>query len=68
MNWDQIKGNWLQVKGKIKERWSQFSEDELNQIAGQRDRLLGKLKEKYGLAKKEAERQLEQLQKGFQKL
>lgn len=58
MNWDQVAGDWKQLKGKIKEKWGKLTDDELNTIEGNRDRLAGKLQEKYGIAKEEAEKQL----------
>ena len=57
MNWDQIKGNWKQLKGKAKQQWGRFTDDELDVIAGQKDVLIGKLQERYGLARQEAERE-----------
>jgi uncharacterized protein YjbJ (UPF0337 family) len=59
MNWDQIEGNWKQAKGEVKTRWGKLTDDDLTYIDGQRDRLVGKLQEKYGLSKEEAERELE---------
>lgn len=59
MNWDQIKGNWKQFQGKVKAKWGQLTDDELTQIAGQRDQLVGKLQERYGYAKEQAEREVE---------
>ncbi|MGZ5586048.1 MAG: CsbD family protein [Methylobacter sp.] len=58
MAWDQIEGNWKQFKGKIKETWGDLTDDELDQIAGKRDVLLGKIQERYGMEKDEAERRL----------
>lgn len=58
MNWDTIKGNWKQFKGKVKENWGNLTDDELDKIAGQRDQLTGKIQERYGVAKDEAERQV----------
>ncbi len=60
MNWDQVKGQWEQVKGTAKTKWGQLTDDELTQLAGRKDRLIGKLQEKYGLGREEAERQAEQ--------
>jgi uncharacterized protein YjbJ (UPF0337 family) len=59
MNWDQIKGNWKQFQGKVKAKWGQLTDDELTQIAGQRDQLVGKVQERYGYAKEQAEREVE---------
>ncbi len=58
MNWDVIKGNWNQAKGKIKETWGDLTDDDLSRIEGQRDQLVGRVQERYGVAKDEAERQV----------
>ena len=58
MNWDQIAGGWKQFSGKIKEKWGDLTNDELDQIGGKRDQLVGKIQSKYGIAKDEAERQV----------
>jgi uncharacterized protein YjbJ (UPF0337 family) len=59
MNWDRISGNWKQYKGKAKEKWGQLTDDELDVIAGKRDQLIGKLQERYGYSKEEAEKQVD---------
>ena len=56
MNWDQMEGKWKQVKGSLKQQWGKLTDDDLNIIAGQRDKLVGKLQERYGYAKEEAQR------------
>ncbi|HEX9564841.1 MAG TPA: CsbD family protein [Gemmatimonadaceae bacterium] len=48
MNWDQIKGNWRVYKGRVKERWGELSDDDLDRIDGKRDQLLGLLQNRYG--------------------
>jgi len=58
MNTDTIKGDWKQLKGKIKEKWGDLTDDDLQKVEGKRDQLVGLLQKKYGLAKEEAERQL----------
>ena len=58
MNWDRIEGNWRQFKGKVKEKWGKLTDDDLDTVAGKRDQLLGKLQERYGIARDEADRQL----------
>jgi len=58
MNWDQIKGNWKQVKGVVRERWGKLTDDDVDVIAGKRDILLGKIQEKHGVAREEAEKEL----------
>jgi uncharacterized protein YjbJ (UPF0337 family) len=59
MNWDQIEGNWKKVKGKVKEKWGKLTDDELDVLAGKKDQLIGKIQERYGIAKSEAAKQVE---------
>lgn len=59
MNWDTIEGNWKQLTGQAKSQWGKLTGDDLRQIAGRRDQLTGKIQERYGIAKDEAEQQLE---------
>jgi len=63
MNWNQVEGNWKQFTGKVKETWGKLTDDEIDQIAGKRDILLGKVQEKYGIAKEEAEKQIKDWEK-----
>ena len=63
MNWDRIEGNWKQATGKAKEQWGKLTDDELVVVAGRRDQLAGKIQEHYGVAKDEAERQIEAWQR-----
>ena len=63
MNWNQVEGNWKQFSGKVKETWGKLTDDEIDQIAGKRDILLGKVQEKYGIAKEEAEKQIKDWEK-----
>lgn len=59
MNWDQIEGKWKQYQGKIKEKWGKLTDDDLTRIGGRRDQLVGLIQERYGIAKDEASRQLD---------
>jgi uncharacterized protein YjbJ (UPF0337 family) len=59
MNEDILTGKWNQLKGEIKKQWGKLTDDELDQIEGQRDKLLGKMQEKYGYARFDAERELD---------
>jgi uncharacterized protein YjbJ (UPF0337 family) len=61
MNWDQIEGKWKQVKGRVREKWGKLTDDDLEMASGKRDRLVGKIQQRYGLAKEQAERDLDQL-------
>jgi uncharacterized protein YjbJ (UPF0337 family) len=58
MNWDRIKGNWKQAAGHAKAQWGKLTDDDLTVVAGHREQLAGKIQERYGVAKDEAERQL----------
>jgi uncharacterized protein YjbJ (UPF0337 family) len=58
MNWDQIKGNWKQMTGSIKSEWGELTDDEVTEAEGDREKLVGKIQERYGVAKEEAERQV----------
>jgi uncharacterized protein YjbJ (UPF0337 family) len=51
MDWNRIEGNWKQIKGKIKEKWANLTDDDLDRIEGKRDQLEGKIQERYGLGK-----------------
>lgn len=65
MNWDQIKGNWKQFKGHARTQWGKLTDDELDQVNGQREVLVGKVQEKYGLSKEEAEKQVKEFEGGL---
>lgn len=59
MNWDIIEGKWNQVKGSVKEKWGDLTDNDLTEMDGKREKLQGKLQEKYGWTKEEAERQVD---------
>lgn len=59
MNWEKIEGQWLELKGAVREKWGKLTDDDLEVIAGKKDRMLGKLHARYGLAKEDAEKQLD---------
>ena len=48
MNENTIKGNWEQIKGNVQKKWGELTDDELDQINGNRKILAGKIQEKYG--------------------
>ncbi len=58
MNWEQVEGRWKQYSGKFREKWGKLSDSDLEVIHGRRDQLVGKIQERYGIAKEEAERQV----------
>jgi len=59
MNWDQIEGKWKQFAGPARERWGKLTEDDIQTLTGQKDHLVGKIQERYGIARAEAEKQAE---------
>jgi uncharacterized protein YjbJ (UPF0337 family) len=59
MNWDQIQGKWTQVKGSAKQQWGKLTDNDLDVIAGSKDKLVGKIQERYGIKKEEALRQFD---------
>jgi len=60
MNWDTVQGTWLQLRGKVKERWGKLTNDDLDRIEGKRDELLGRIQQRYGVARDEADKQLKE--------
>ena len=58
MNKDTVEGNWKQFKGKVKEQWGKLTDDDFDVIAGKRDQLLGRIQERYGISRDEAEKQV----------
>ena len=60
MNWDQMSGHWKQFKGKVKEKWGDLTDDDLDKIEGRREQLVGKIQQRYGIAKDEAEKRVDQ--------
>jgi len=65
MNWDQIEGKWKQVSGNFREKWGRLTDDDLIAINGRRDQLVGKVQERYGLAKEAAEKQVDEFIRTF---
>jgi uncharacterized protein YjbJ (UPF0337 family) len=59
VNKDILEGKWKQVRGKIKETWGDLTDDELDQVSGKYDVLVGKLQEKYGYSRQEAEKEID---------
>jgi uncharacterized protein YjbJ (UPF0337 family) len=60
MNWDQVEGKWKQYSGKAKEKWGKLTDNDFTVIAGKKDQLVGKIQERYGIAKDEAEKQVDE--------
>lgn len=60
MNWDVVEGKWKQLKGAARAKWGDMTDDEYDEVAGNREKLAGKLQEKYGWSKEEAEKQVDE--------
>ncbi len=59
MNWDCVEGNRELIKGRARQQWGKLTDDDLDVAAGKRDELIGKVQERYGIARDEAERQVD---------
>jgi uncharacterized protein YjbJ (UPF0337 family) len=60
MNAEQMKGKWKQLKGSVKAKWGKLTDDDLDVIDGEREQLIGRIQERYGVAKEEAQRQVDE--------
>jgi len=58
MNEDTLKGQWMQLKGGIREKWGKLTSDDIDQVQGKAEQLIGRVQERYGIAREEAERQV----------
>jgi uncharacterized protein YjbJ (UPF0337 family) len=56
--WEKFKGSWTQTKGAVKEQWGKLTEDDLLEIEGRRDQLVGKIQSRYGISREQAESQV----------
>jgi len=63
MNKDQWQGKWKQLTGQVKKQWGQLTDDDLDQIAGDRERLEGKIQERYGIEREEARKQIDEFER-----
>jgi len=59
MNWDRVEGEWKQWKGKVQQQWGKLTNDDLDVIEGNREELAGRLQQRYGYAKDQAEREID---------
>ena len=63
MNWEQIQGQWKDLKGQARVVWAKLTDDDLENIAGKKDQLVGKLQEHYGDNKDKAEKAVDEFSK-----
>jgi uncharacterized protein YjbJ (UPF0337 family) len=59
MNRDTLKGQWTQLKGKVREQWGKLTDDEIEQMQGNTEQLIGKLQERYGRTREQAEQEVD---------
>lgn len=59
MNWNEVEGKWNQMKGSVKEKFGKLTDDDLKVIAGKKDQFLGKVQERYGIAREQAEKEVD---------
>ncbi|QDU70071.1 CsbD family protein [Engelhardtia mirabilis] len=64
MKTDRIEGNWKQAVGAVKEQWGKLTDDDLKEVEGKRDKLVGKIQQRYGVAKDKAEQELARFESG----
>jgi uncharacterized protein YjbJ (UPF0337 family) len=60
MNWDEVQGKWRQFKGSVHQQFGKLTDDDFEMIAGQREKLIGKLQERYGYAREEAQKRADE--------
>jgi uncharacterized protein YjbJ (UPF0337 family) len=60
MNWDQIEGKWKQAMGKVRVKWGKLTDDDLTTVNGKKEQLIGKIQERYGIAKDVAEKEVDE--------
>jgi uncharacterized protein YjbJ (UPF0337 family) len=65
MNWDRIEGNWKQFTGKAREQWGKLTDDDWTVVAGKKDQLVGKIQERYGIKRDEAQKQADEWAKAL---
>jgi uncharacterized protein YjbJ (UPF0337 family) len=60
MNWDRIEGNWKQIAGQARQKWGKLTDSDWQTVAGRKDELVGRIQERYGIAKDEADKQADE--------
>ena len=60
MNWDQVEGNWKQMAGAVKEKWGKLTDDDITVAQGRVEAFAGRLQERYGITKEEAQKQMDE--------
>ena len=61
MNEDILKGKWKEIKGEVKQKWGKLTDDDLAQVEGKEEQLVGLLQKRYGYAKEKADEEYKTL-------
>ncbi len=59
MNWDRVEGNWKEFSGKVQQKWAKLTHDDLELVKGKRTELAGRLQQRYGYQRDQAEREID---------
>jgi len=59
MNWDEVQGKWKQMKGSVREKFGKLTDSDLETIGGKKDQFIGKLQERYGISRDQAQKDLD---------
>jgi uncharacterized protein YjbJ (UPF0337 family) len=59
MNADVFKGKWKQLKGEVKSQWGKLTDDDLDRVEGDTEQLIGRVQERYGYAREEAQKEVD---------
>jgi uncharacterized protein YjbJ (UPF0337 family) len=65
MNWDLMEGQWKEFKGKVRSQWGKLTDDDVEAVAGKKDQLIGRLQQRYGIKRDEAESEIDAWIKNF---
>jgi uncharacterized protein YjbJ (UPF0337 family) len=60
MNWNQVEGQWKQLTSQVKSRWAKLTDDDVMTLGAKKDMLVGKIQERYGILKDDAEKQVDE--------
>jgi uncharacterized protein YjbJ (UPF0337 family) len=60
MNWEQVGGSWNTLKARVRQKWAKLTDDDVEAVKGRRDELIGRLQQRYGHAKEEIEREVDE--------
>jgi uncharacterized protein YjbJ (UPF0337 family) len=61
MNWDIAEGKWNEIKGQLREKWAKLTDSDFEEIAGKKDRLVGRLQQRYGYKRDQAEKEADRV-------